>query len=142
MADNAVNVLVIDDDDVAVMGLQRAFRKLDIEFPCFTASDGLEALELLRGKNGNVAIPKPHLMLLDLNMPRMDGFEFLEEIRNDPDLQQSVIFVLSTSTAEEDMARAYNRNVAGYIVKSNTDSTFHSTLAMLDQYRRIVELPC
>ena len=75
-------------------------------------------------------------------MPRMDGFEFLEEIRNDPDLQQSVIFVLSTSTAEEDMARAYNRNVAGYIVKSNTDSTFHSTLAMLDQYRRIVELPC
>ena len=57
MADNAVNVLVIDDDDVAVMGLQRAFRKLDIEFPCFTASDGLEALELLRGKNGNVAIP-------------------------------------------------------------------------------------
>ena len=142
MKTDPVNVLVIDDDDVVVESLQRAFRKLDIANSCYTASDGVEALELLRSANGATPIPKPYLILLDLNMPRMDGLEFLEEIRADPDLKKSVVFVLTTSTAEQDKSMAYERNVAGYIVKSSLNNTLQNTLTMLDQYWKVVELPC
>jgi CheY-like chemotaxis protein len=136
-----VNLLLVDDDEVDVQGLRRAFTKSRIANPIVVARDGIEALEVLRGENGKNKLPKPHLILLDLNMPRMNGLEFLEAIRNDADLKSAVVFMITTSKAEEDKARAYGHNVAGYIVKQDPANTFMQAVSMLEHYWKVVEFP-
>ncbi|WP_428034820.1 response regulator [Amphritea sp.] len=133
-----VTILLVDDDDVDVMGVQRALRKLKILNPVVRAHDGIEALELLRNSN---AVKRPYIILLDLNMPRMNGFEMLTELRQDKSLASSVVFVLTTSKADEDKVEAYQQNVAGYIVKSNVGEGFMDLIQMLDRYWRVVEFP-
>ena len=134
-----VNLLLVDDDEVDVQGLKRAFAKSRIGNPITVARDGIEALEFLRGENGRPQLPKPHLILLDLNMPRMNGLEFLEAIRADEDLKRSVVFMITTSKAEEDKARAYDQHVAGYIVKQDPANTFMQAVALMEHYWKIVE---
>ncbi len=136
-----VNLLLVDDDEVDVQGLKRAFAKSRIGNPITVARDGIEALEFLRGENGRHQLPKPHLILLDLNMPRMNGLEFLEAIRADEDLKRSVVFMITTSKAEEDKARAYDQHVAGYIVKQDPANTFMQAVALMEHYWKIVEFP-
>ena len=136
-----VNLLLVEDDEVDVQGLKRAFAKSRIANPITTARDGIEALEILRGENGREKLPKPHLIMLDLNMPRMNGIEFLEEIRADPDLKSSVVFMITTSKADEDKTRAYGHNVAGYIVKQDPANTFMQAVSLLEHYWKIVEFP-
>ncbi len=136
-----VNLLLVDDDEVDVQGLKRAFTKSKIGNPITVARDGIEALEILRGENGKAKLAKPHLILLDLNMPRMNGLEFLETIRADDDLKSAVVFMITTSKAEEDKARAYGQNVAGYIVKQDPANTFMQAVALLEHYWKIVEFP-
>ena len=136
-----VNLLLVDDDEVDVMGLKRAFTKSRIGNPITVARDGIEALEILRGQNGKAKLPKPHLILLDLNMPRMDGIEFLEALRADEGLRTAVVFMITTSKAEEDKARAYGHNVAGYIVKQDPANTFLQAVSLLEHYWKIVEFP-
>jgi CheY-like chemotaxis protein len=136
-----VNLLLVDDDEVDVQGLKRAFAKSRIGNPITVARDGIEALEFLRGENGRPQLPKPHLILLDLNMPRMNGLEFLEAIRADEDLKRSVVFMITTSKAEEDRARAYDQHVAGYIVKQDPGNTFMQAVALMEHYWKIVEFP-
>lgn len=137
----AVHVLHVEDDDIDVMGLQRAFHKGKIANPVVVAHDGVEALEVLRGTNGREKLPRPNIILLDLNMPRMDGISFLKEIRSDEELRKSIVFVMTTSKADEDKVQAYDLGVAGYIVKSDPASSFLEAATMLDSYWRIVELP-
>ena len=136
-----VHVLLVDDDDVDVMAVKRAFKRAKIANPLFVARDGLEALAILRGDGGREAIPKPYIVILDLNMPRMDGLEFLAELRKDAALRDSVVFVLTTSKADEDRAASYDRNVAGYIVKSDVGDGFLNVTQLLDHYWRVVLLP-
>lgn len=136
-----VNLLLVEDDEVDIQGLKRAFASSRIANPIVVAHDGIEALELLRGENGRTKLPKPHLVLLDLNMPRMDGIEFLEQIRADPELKNTVVFMITTSKAEEDKARAYGHNVAGYIVKQDPANTFMEAVSLLEHYWKIVEFP-
>ena len=136
-----VNLLLVEDDEVDVQGLKRAFAKSRIGNPITVARDGIEALEILRGENGQAKLAKPHLILLDLNMPRMNGLEFLEAIRADEDLKASVVFMITTSKAEEDKARAYEKNVAGYIVKQDAANTFMQAVALLEHYWKVVEFP-
>jgi CheY-like chemotaxis protein len=136
-----VNLLLVEDDEVDVQGLKRAFNKGRIGNPITVARDGIEALEILRGENGHEKLPKPHLILLDLNMPRMNGIEFLETIRADDDLKCSVVFMITTSKADEDKARAYGHNVAGYIVKQDPANTFMEAVSLLEHYWKIVEFP-
>lgn len=138
---STVNLLLVEDDEVDVQGLKRAFAKSRIGNPITVARDGIEALEFLRGENGRAKLAKPHLILLDLNMPRMNGLEFLEAIRGDEDLKTSVVFMITTSKAEEDKARAYEKNVAGYIVKQDPANTFMQAVALLEHYWKIVEFP-
>ena len=136
-----VNLLLVEDDEVDVQGLKRAFSKGRIANPITTARDGIEALEILRGLNGRTKLPKPHLILLDLNMPRMNGIEFLEEIRGDEELKGTVVFMITTSKADEDKARAYGHNVAGYIVKQDPANTFMEAVSLLEHYWKVVEFP-
>jgi CheY-like chemotaxis protein len=136
-----VNLLLVDDDEIDVQGLKRAFAKSRIGNPITVARDGIEALEFLRGENGRPKLSKPYLILLDLNMPRMNGLEFLEAIRADEDLKRSVVFMITTSKAEEDKARAYAQNVAGYIVKQDPANTFMQAVALMEHFWKIVEFP-
>lgn len=136
-----VNLLLVDDDEVDVQGLKRAFTKSKIGNPISVARDGIEALEILRGENGRAKLAKPHLILLDLNMPRMNGIEFLEALRADEELKAALVFMVTTSKAEEDKARAYGHNVAGYIVKQDPANTFMQAVSLLEHYWKIVEFP-
>jgi CheY-like chemotaxis protein len=134
-------LLHVEDDDICLMMLNRTFKKAKITNAISVAHDGIEALELLRGTNGRPRIPRPFLILLDLNMPRMDGIEFLKELRKDEELKRSVVFIMTTSDAEEDKVKAYNLGVAGYILKSSPANAFLEATALLDTYWRVVELP-
>ena len=133
-----VTILLVDDDDVDYMAVQRAMKQLRLLNPLIRAKDGLEALSILTHSD---AIKGSYLILLDLNMPRMNGFEFLEHIRSNPVLSSSVVFMLSTSGADEDRMRAYRHHVAGYMVKTDIKDGFNNIFNMLEGYWRIVELP-
>ncbi len=136
--DKALNILLVEDDDVDVMNVRRAFDRNRIANPLFVANDGFEALEMLR--NGTVP-PSRRILLLDLNMPRMSGIELLRELRRDPDLQHTPVVVLTTSNDERDKIEAYNLNVAGYLLKPVTFTNFVELMAALDKYWTLVELP-
>jgi CheY-like chemotaxis protein len=133
-------VLHVEDDDLCLMGMQRAFKVAKIANPIGYAHDGIEALEILRGTNGRTRLPRPFLILLDLNMPRMNGIEFLQAIRKDEELEGSIVFVFTTSAAAEDKVMAYRLGVAGYILKTNPANAFLETTALLETYLRVVEL--
>jgi CheY-like chemotaxis protein len=135
------HLLHVEDDDICQMMLSREFKKAKIANPISGACDGIDALEMLRGTNGRERLSRPFLILLDLNMPRMNGIEFLKELRHDEDLKKSIVFVLTTSDSDEDKVEAYNLGVAGYILKSNPANAFLEATALLDTYWRVVEFP-
>jgi CheY-like chemotaxis protein len=138
LEEHAVKVLLVEDDQVDVMNVQRVFRKSHILNPLFIAGDGVEALELLRAGN----VPTHGLLvLLDLNMPRMSGIEFLREVRRDNSLRHLPVVILTTSDEERDRTEAYNLNVAGYIVKPVTFLNFTEAMTTLNKYWEMVELP-
>lgn len=132
-----VSLLMIEDDDIDATAMKRALQKLKLLNPIYRARDGLEGIELLRAGE----VPSPFIILLDLNMPRMNGLEFLEEIRSDPALTHSVVFVLTTSKSDEDILAAYREHVAGYLFKQRMDNDFLQVVGLLNHYWRIIELP-
>jgi len=132
-----VTILLIDDDDIDHMAVVRTMKQLRLLNPLIRARDGLEALQMLRQKQ----VSQPYLILLDLNMPRMSGLEFLEQLRNDEELSLSVVFVLTTSAADEDKVAAYQHHVAGYIVKHYIKDEFLRIFNMLENYWQVVVLP-
>ncbi len=136
METRALHILLVDDDEVDVMNVRRAFERNRMTNPLHVASNGLEALDLLR--NGSVG-PR-RIVLLDLNMPRMNGIEFLEAVRADPALHSTSIVVLTTSNEERDKVAAYEQNVAGYLLKPVTFAKFVDLVATLDKYWTLVEL--
>lgn len=135
---NVLNILLVEDDDVDVMNVRRAFAKHHITNPLFIARDGVEALEMLRDSE----VPKGRrLVLLDLNMPRMNGIEFLRELRNDPELAPTPVVVLTTSNDDQDKVEAYHLNVAGYLLKPVTFTNFCDVMVTLNKYWSLVEMP-
>lgn len=138
---NDVQILLVEDDDVDAEAVIRGFRAARIANDIVVAGDGVEALEVLRGGNGRAPLKKPYIVLLDLNMPQMNGIEFLDSLRQDPELTDAVVFVLTTSSAEEDRLRSYTHHVAGYMVKSEVGPSFQQAVAMLDSYWTTVVLP-
>ena len=116
-------------------------KKLKLANDVHVAVDGIEALALLRGVDGKTAIEPPFIIILDLNMPRMNGLEFLDELRRDPALSSAIVFVLTTSDATPDVTAAYAKNIAGYVVKEEAYETFRKVLDMLDCYAKLVVLP-
>ncbi len=134
---NMVTLFLIEDDDVEAIMIEREFSKQRIANPIIRACDGMEALEMLR----NDEVSSPYVILLDLSMPRMNGLEFLEEIRSDPDLSDSVIFVLTTSKDEEDITASYQKHIAGYFVKESSGQAFIDVIHLLNGYWKIAYLP-
>jgi CheY-like chemotaxis protein len=141
--ERVINILLVEDDEVDVMNVRRAFKKNNITNPLYVATNGIEALAMLRNENGNPAIVPPtrRLILLDLNMPKMSGIEFLHELRTDPELRKTPVIVLTTSNQDKDRVEAYNLNVAGYILKPVTFTNFAETMATLNRYWMLCELP-
>ena len=134
---NNVTILLIEDDDVDAMAIERGFKKQEILNPMVRAGDGIVALEMLRA--GRVA--SPYIILLDLQMPRMNGIEFLENLRADPELKSSVVFVLTTSRNDEDITASYQQNIAGYFVKRRLDAGFYDIIGLLRGYWKKSCLP-
>lgn len=138
MSGGELHIVLVEDDDVDVMTVRRAFEKNRMTNPLYVASNGVEALELLRGG----AVPSNRrLILLDLNMPKMNGIEFLKALRADPNLQNSSVVVLTTSNEERDVVEAYRLHVAGYLLKPVTFENFVDLMAALNKYWSLVELP-
>ena len=136
-----VNILIVDDDQVDVRAIKRGLEKEKVANPVFTACDGVEALQMLRGQNGHDKLPRPYLIMLDLNMPRMNGIEFLQQLRDDPALTDSIVFVLTTSASEEDQASAYKEHIAGYLLKSEAGENFLKVVRMIEAFVLVVRFP-
>jgi CheY-like chemotaxis protein len=137
MPDRVLNILLVEDDEVDVMNVRRAFERNNVSNPLYVAGNGLEALALLR--DGTVPRER-RLILLDLNMPKMNGIEFLQALRADADLASTPVVVLTTSNDDQDKIDAYNLNVAGYLLKPVTFSNFCERMAALNKYWTLVEM--
>ena len=142
MNQKLLNILLVEDDEVDIMNVKRAFKKNKISNPMHIARNGIEALAMLRGDqatNVEKIDPLPKVILLDLNMPRMGGLEFLQEIRKDPLLKAISVFVMTTSDEESDKVTAYNLNVAGYILKPLSFERFVQAVSILNHYWQLCE---
>lgn len=139
--DKTVSILLAEDDQIDSRAFLRAMQKLRISNPVTVAKDGLEAWEILKGGNGRPPFPRPNLVIMDINMPRVSGLELLRMIRADPDLHDSIVFVLTTSDDEQDKLEAYNLNISGYMLKSDVSGSFVRAVEMVDRFWRVVEFP-
>lgn len=133
-----LNIVLVDDDAVDVMNVKRAFSRGSVQHRLFVAGDGLDALALLRG---DTVPAERRLVLLDINMPRMNGLEMLRELRADPALQATPVVILTTSADDRDRREAYRLNVAGYLLKPVTSVAFFELMSALDRYWSLVEMP-
>ncbi len=138
MTAKPLNIMLVEDDDVDVMNVERAFEKARVSLKLLRAVDGVEALDLLRASSTPSA---RRLVLLDLNLPRMNGIEFLRELRADERLRRTPVVVLTTSDDEQDKAAAFELNVAGYMLKPVTFQSFVDLMSAFDRYWTQVELP-
>jgi CheY-like chemotaxis protein len=135
--ENLVTLLLVEDDDVDAMTIERSFKLNKIANPIVRAVDGLHALEMLTSSK----VRSPYIVLLDLQMPKMDGIEFLKELRNNEHLANTVVFILSGSDDDEDILKSYEYNVAGYYTKGDAGDNFINIVNVLDNYWKIVHLP-
>ena len=117
MDSDTLHILLVEDDEVDVEAFQRAKSRSELTINLRVAYDGIQALEILRGKSGD-PMPLASVVVLDLNLPRMNGLEFLAELREDEKLKKQAVFVLSTSSAEREIEAAQELGVAGFMVKS------------------------
>ena len=137
----ALHVLLVEDDDVAAEAVIRGLRRHAAGIEVTHAEDGAVALEILRGHHPTLRVAAPRLVLLDLNMPRMNGLEFLRELRSDPELRRTVVFVLTTSDIELDRRQAYEYCIAGYTVKARLGPQCSGLARFLLEYQELMLLP-
>jgi CheY-like chemotaxis protein len=141
MTQPGTSILLVEDDQLDTMNVERELRKLNISVPLHKARNGREGLDLLRGTASQPALdPLPAVILLDINMPRMNGLEFLAELRADPRLTHLTVFIMTTSEEETDRATAQRLGVAGYIVKPLTFEQFGDGGTGVDGFSLFVEL--
>ena len=135
MNGEAVNILLVEDDSIDAKAFLRAMNKLKIGNPVTRAKDGVEGLTLLQ------TLRRPNLVILDINMPRMNGLELLRKIREDAKLHDTIVFVLTTSNDEKDKLDTYNLNVAGYMLKSDMGNSFVRAVSLVENYWKVIEFP-
>jgi len=130
-------ILIVEDDEVDVMTIRRAFKEIDVVNPVVRQENGELAIDYLRDERS----PKPGIILLDLNMPVMSGIEFLKTIKHDEDLRRIPVIVLTTSTEQEDKINSFNLSVAGYMEKPVDYRRFVDVMRSIDLYWSFSELP-
>jgi CheY-like chemotaxis protein len=135
------SLLLVEDDDVDVMNVKRALQKNGLSVPIECAANGLEAIELLNQKFQTDGSIEKLVILLDLNMPKMNGLEFLQVLRNDHRFRFLPVIVLSTSAQPQDLEAAYDLNVAGYIVKPLEFHDFVETMKAVSSYWSLCTMP-
>ena len=138
-SDEPLNLVLVEDDDADAIAIKRGLSKAGVDGKIFRAHDGVEALDMLHG--GGERLPEKFIVLVDVNMPRMSGLEFLDELRKDPVLRRAIVFVLSTSRDRRDIEAAYSFNVAGYFVKEDIGRKYHKLVETLDFFIKSGELP-
>jgi CheY-like chemotaxis protein len=136
-----LTILLVEDDDGDARAIERAFVRAKIANPITRVVDGIAGLEALKGQNGRAPLRSPYVMLVDLNMPRMNGIQLVEALRQDEKLRRNIVFMLTTSKRDEDKIAAYNLNVAGYITKQTAGEDFVNLVTLIGAYWRIVEMP-
>ncbi|MCJ7514690.1 MAG: response regulator [Dehalococcoidia bacterium] len=134
---NLKPILLVEDDHVDAMTVKRAFKDLDVTNLLVHTLDGGEALEYLTGEGNK----RPCITLLDLNMPRMSGIEFLKIVKADDELKKIPVVVLTTSEDAQDKFETFGLNVAGYIVKPADYNKFVEAMRTVNVYWTLSELP-
>ncbi|MFM9961179.1 MAG: response regulator [Planctomycetaceae bacterium] len=132
------SILLVEDDEVDVEAIRRLFARQHIANPLYVASDGVAALRMLHGEDHS-EMPQPCVIVLDLNLPRMTGIEFLDELRRDAQLKDSVVFVLTTSNSDYDRVVTHSKYVAGYLLKSDADADYSQLIRSLRPVLRFAE---
>jgi CheY-like chemotaxis protein len=141
MMRNGSPLLIVEDNETDVLCLKEAFEKNGIGKTIITASNGEEALAYLNDDSGEYEGRIPNLILLDLNMPIMNGFEFLEAVKSDARLRSIPVVVLTSSISRVDMNDSYSNCVAGYIEKPMDPEGYLEVVRVLDQYWSLSYLP-
>lgn len=136
IATDYADVLCVEDDDVDFERVRRAFRKAELNTKILRARDGVEALMFLRGSGDKLA-EKPTLILLDLKLPRMDGFDLLKTLRSDPENKDIPVVILTSSNQTQDREAAGAYDVDGYIVKSQSDENFSDLMDLVSGRARV-----
>ncbi|HYP28953.1 MAG TPA: response regulator [Blastocatellia bacterium] len=130
-------ILLVEDDRVDAMTVKRALKDINVCNPVHLVGNGEEALEFLRDDKA----PRPGIILLDLNMPRMNGLEFLKVAKQDERLKQIPVVVLTTSREERDRVESFNLSVAGYMIKPVDYLQFVEVMRAINLYWTLSELP-
>lgn len=141
MPDGNLKILVVDNDEVDQRDIERSLRHRNIANEIVAVSDGKDALEVLRGVKGEEPLEWPYIIITELNMPGMNGFGLLRELREDEQLKPTPVFVLTSSKNREDMVRAYQYNIAAYLVKAELGVSLIDTLAVIDDFLVYASLP-
>ena len=129
-----LHILLVEDDPGDVLMTQEAFEHHKITNPLHVVTDGVAAMEFLRGRGAYADAPRPGLILLDLNLPKMDGREVLAEIKTDEGLRSIPVVVLTTSSAEEDILRSYNTYANAYVTKPVDLLRFMDVVRQIDDF--------
>jgi CheY-like chemotaxis protein len=138
----AIEVLLVEDDPGDVLMTREAFEQHKLRNTLHVVSDGVEALSFLRQEGEYADVPRPDLVLLDLNLPRKDGREVLAEIKADPQLRRTPVVVLTTSEAEEDVLRSYDLHANAYVAKPVDFDRFIDVVQRIDSFFvTVVKLP-
>lgn len=136
----APSILLVEDDQMDVMNVQRELRRQHIDVPLVHARNGREALNLLRGEGEQAKIAKPSVVMLDINMPRMNGLELLETLRSDPEFVGLNVFIMTTSDLESDRLKAQSLAVSGYIIKPLSFDSFGEGGTSIDGFSLFLDL--
>jgi CheY-like chemotaxis protein len=136
-----IQLILVEDDEAEAAAICRACAGAAIDCQITRFQSGGEALAALQGALGRQLITKPTLILLDLDLADGGGLPFLDALRNDPFLRRTIVFVISSSTHNEDKAAAYDQRVAGYLVKDVVDSDYTLLCDLLDVYQKSIQFP-
>jgi CheY-like chemotaxis protein len=137
-----LSVLLVEDDPGDVLIAREAMAAGQLSTTLNVVSDGVEAIEYLRRKDGFTDAQRPDLILLDLNLPRMSGHEVLAEVKNDPELRRIPVVVLTTSQAQEDIAKSYDLHASVHVSKPVDFDEFAGVVKQIDEFfGNIAQLP-
>ncbi|MBM0232174.1 response regulator [Micromonospora sp. STR1_7] len=137
-----VRILVVDDDPGDVLMIEEALADSDVDKVIDVVSDGEEAMEFLRAEGRHEQARRPDVILLDLNMPRMDGRQVLGAVKQDEDLRTIPIVVLTTSNADTDIVGSYTLQANAYVTKPIDLDDFNDVVRRIDEFfGRVVVLP-